>query len=1313
MRESRLLPATRLGRILLLGIVSITVASITVMLTLPGSTSHAARMAAPAATNESGTGSVANPNALPFSSGSATSGRVIVVLKNQHSDLNLIKQATARRTQDFADQAPIVSSIKASGGSDVLQLVAVNAVAAKLSSSEVSRLLKMPSVSRIVPDSPVANQASPAVASPAASVPNSQVVPPANPAPCPAASQAQPGVVQEPEADTVVHASDGNPNDPDMGNAIATGKGVVVANEDINGIQANPNFTRPDGTPVAVNVPPQDTTILAGNDEFDEDGSSIAAQGTVVYQYDTGQTTGTNEGALPFSGLPSTCKFYIIGTAPGASLTDSSDITTPPSDNGTELESQVVASVDHVTDAAQPAVRADEISESFSDSNYVPQIVNTANDAAVAAGVAIFVSSGDAGDSQQSGSSMNPLASDPNVMDLGATEGNRLIALNDGFPSYQSNQIGGISSGGVGVTGRVLDVVAPGWFGGESACVISSGGCPSWYPTEAARGTSESAPLSAGGGADVIQAYRDTHGGTSPTPALIKDIIDGTATDLDDPSDLQGSGMLNIYRAVVAAQQMPGTTDTNGPPADSRGLIPSPSQLDVTGGAGTTTNTSLTLYNTDTSPATVTGTWRSMGPQFAIDPTVTEPVTAPPIGSPVPPQGAQAAAPIPFTVPAGLDRLELSMITPDATNNTMLQIMLFNPSGAFVQESYDDGSFASATTSLGAATGVGATTISVPSTTDAVVGNKVAIDSLGNEETDTVAAVGRPSTSTTLTAAAAATATNIKVAADSNIAAGDTLTIDSGLTQENAIVSAVGTPTTNSTIRTAVLAGATTVTASSTSAAANIHAGDTITIDSAPNAENATVKSVSGSTITLNAGLANGHAAGAALFDIGTGVTLSAGLANGHAAGATVFDAGTGVTLSQPLTKAHAAGASVFFSGNGGEPNIQEVEVAAPAPGQWTAEIVWNGVDQDVAAAPPTPGLYTGPVSVDIQGSNWQTSPATTPVTIAAHSSATIPVSYQFPGTPGDYPQSIQFSADNGATTSFPFVGRSLIPTGFNIPFSTLITSSVSRSGADAQLNQYNINVPAGSQSISVNLTTPDASANNKFVYYLLNQSDTSSACSAPNCTRVTEPAANSSGQVVNNGTLTVNNPTPGLWQIDINLGTTESGQEFTQVVSGTATVTPGVGVGGSVQSTLAVSLPAGSTAPSFGTFTPGVAQNYTQTVAANVTSTAQSATLSAADACTPTATCFPGHLVNTSTGGPYELAQGLQVAASDPGNTPGSGVFTDLSVTNPAALLNYGGPVSNDPVTITLEQPIAATDPLRTGAYSKTITFTLSTNSP
>ena len=38
---------------------------------------------------------------------------------------------------------------------------------------------------------------------------------------------------------------------------------------------------------------------------------------------------------------------------------------------------------------------------------------------------------------------------------------------------------------------------------------------------------------------------------------------------------------------------------------------------------------------------------------------------------------------------------------------------------------------------------------------------------------------------------------------------------------------------------------------------------------------------------------------------------------------------------------------------------------------------------------------------------------------------------------------------------------------------------------------------------------------------------------------------------------------------------------------------------------------------------------------------------------------------------------------------------------------------VSNDPVTVDFRQRIKANDALRTGAYSKTLTFTLSTTAP
>ena len=42
-----------------------------------------------------------------------------------------------------------------------------------------------------------------------------------------------------------------------------------------------------------------------------------------------------------------------------------------------------------------------------------------------------------------------------------------------------------------------------------------------------------------------------------------------------------------------------------------------------------------------------------------------------------------------------------------------------------------------------------------------------------------------------------------------------------------------------------------------------------------------------------------------------------------------------------------------------------------------------------------------------------------------------------------------------------------------------------------------------------------------------------------------------------------------------------------------------------------------------------------------------------------------------------------------------------------------WTAPVSNDPVTITFKQHINANDALRTGQYSKTLTFTLSTTTP
>ncbi len=77
--------------------------------------------------------------------------------------------------------------------------------------------------------------------------------------------------------------------------------------------------------------------------------------------------------------------------------------------------------------------------------------------------------------------------------------------------------------------------------------------------------------------------------------------------------------------------------------------------------------------------------------------------------------------------------------------------------------------------------------------------------------------------------------------------------------------------------------------------------------------------------------------------------------------------------------------------------------------------------------------------------------------------------------------------------------------------------------------------------------------------------------------------------------------------------------------------------------------------------------------------STAGDATLSVGD---------PGHLAN----GAFSLAQPLAVSLSRS---------------------SWTAPVTNDVVDVSFRQAIGANEPLRTGTYAKTVTFTVSTTNP
>jgi beta-glucosidase len=135
------------------------------------------------------------------------------------------------------------------------------------------------------------------------------------------------------------------------------------------------------------------------------------------------------------------------------------------------------------------------------------------------------------------------------------------------------------------------------------------------------------------------------------------------------------------------------------------------------------------------------------------------------------------------------------------------------------------------------------------------------------------------------------------------------------------------------------------------------------------------------------------------------------------------------------------------------------------------------------------------------------------------------------------------------------------------------------------------------------------------------------------------------------------------------------------------------------VPATLSLTLGA---AAAFTPFTPGVAKTYLAQTTATVISSAGDAALSIADP----STTAPGHLVNNT----FTLPSALKATATSTAGTAAAGGAVSGS---PLTLLTYAGPVSNDPATIKLAQDIGTTDALRTGSYSKTLTFTLSTTTP
>jgi hypothetical protein len=597
---------------------------------------------------------------------------VIVVMKNKLSG-----------GQALSDQAPVMGQLARSGGHHrTKQFQAVNSLATTATDDEIAQLKANPAVAAVVPDVVIrhAKQTS------ATSLAAARVATSLNANVIPGACGANGKVLLDPEA---LQTTNTNSDDPAAKTARSlgfTGAGVVVAYI-ADGIDPNSvNFIRKNGKSAFIDY--QDFSgdgpgQLTSGDEAFLDANSIAGQGLVKYNV-------ANFGAQPD---PGACNIRIEGMAPGASLVGLNVF----GENEETTESNFLEAIDY---AIQKHV--DIINESFGGNPFpdVSSLDVTAlfNEEAVKAGITVVVSSGDAGYTNTIGSP----ATDPKVIAVGGSTTFRFYAQTNyaaaryfATSGWLNDNISSLSSSGFSEAGSTIDVVAPGDLGFAS-CDANPlyYGCTNFKNepsnVEESGGTSQSAPLTAGAAALVIEAYRNSHHGRSPTPAVVKQILTSTATDLGVPAVEQGSGLINSYKAVLLAQSMGNSPGS----AVGQTLLLSESQLNGVGAPGSNQSWPVTVTNTGNQTQIVKVSGRTFGPYKNVQKgnVVLKDGVSPQFANF---QGLQNNfATFKFTVPAGQDRLfaQLAYATvAGAGNNGRVRLILVDPKGRFAAHSLPQG----------------------------------------------------------------------------------------------------------------------------------------------------------------------------------------------------------------------------------------------------------------------------------------------------------------------------------------------------------------------------------------------------------------------------------------------------------------------------------------------------------------------------------------------------------------------------------------------------------------------------------------------
>jgi hypothetical protein len=473
--------------------------------------------------------------------------KVIVVLKDQVASVPAAPSTLPERKDRVEQaQAPVISELDATSADAIHPYTAINAVAATVSSGEVDRLEANPAVAQVVPDRRIQRPASEAATTGhhgggggTSGLPGT----------CRADGKPQ----LEPQALQTIKASSDDPSAKTARSLGFTGTGVKVGyiadGIDIN----NPEFIRSNGDHVFVDYKDfsgEGTAVPTGGGEAFLDAGSVAAQGHTVYDI---------SGFSPVA-VKGPCKIRIEGVAPGVSLVGLSIF----GNEDTGYNSSFLAAIDYAVTVSHVNVLNESLGgQPYPDDDASLDLIKAANDAAVAAGITVVTSSGDAGVTSTIGSP----ATDPKVISTAASTTYRLHtqvgyggARFPGVKGWIDDNISSLSSGGYTQTGATVNVTAPGELNWAPCstdvdhyydCFDYSGN-PS--PIQASGGTSESAPLTAGTAALIIEAYAKSHGGKKPTPAIIGQILESTADDISAPAEQQGAGLVDAYKAVLAAQ---------------------------------------------------------------------------------------------------------------------------------------------------------------------------------------------------------------------------------------------------------------------------------------------------------------------------------------------------------------------------------------------------------------------------------------------------------------------------------------------------------------------------------------------------------------------------------------------------------------------------------------------------------------------------------------------------------------------------------------------------------------------------------------